>query len=483
MSYVAAAPTEPPSVSADIIAAITARDGTETNAGDETATVPLTIYEENQVTVTPIPTTPSSPGESSYWVQSEAPMPLGIDMTQLVDVPAVSYEWTTYCPDVSETWDYDRSDGIEDGAQFIDFRWLVAESNGSFDATDIATPVWTAPRSYDNDGPGPEDTYGNLDCLLTVTVTFDDGSQSVGEIRPMVYPEEFDPSMPTDANFLYPSTLPIALSGWVGDTTTFYGVFVTDPGDPVNYVNCTMAPSEPSSDYEFNFYSFSFWDFPVPTAAANEPFVMANGSAPHFVIAEVTPNTTFEQFTMRFDYDCNGTQAFDFPDDLDTFVFSSAPDPRPKLTLAMVPPNPSNTVELLPENNGEAMWLGALGNSGAGGELEVVLSHQMVSPRDPLPVTLELCLWEAGDAFCGVEELTEDPIIITMGADDPDTPLQDSVFFARLRVTADPGATISQNASVNRLFLVARDPVTKQIYGATSFDVTTNDIPGGLGSN
>ena len=70
-----------------------------------------------------------------------------------------------------------------------------------------------------------------------------------------------------------------------------------------------------------------------------------------------------------------------------------------------------------------------------------------------------------------------------MNADDPNTAGLDQIFLVRIRVTADPGANIPSNPVNNRLFLAAQDPVTGQYFGVTSSDVTTSDVPGGLGNN
>ena len=169
--------------------------------------------------------------------------------------------------------------------------------------------------------------------------------------------------------------------------------------------------------------------------------------------------------------------------DLNTFILSSAAGPVPQVLLSATTPNPSNTIELLPENGGVATFTGAIGNVGAGGEVDIFVTDELLTPRADLPVTTEICVYELGTPACTNAELTTDPVTITMNADDPNTAGLDQIFLVRIRVTADPGANIPSNPVNNRLFLAAQDPVTGQYFGVTSSDVTTSDVPGGLGNN
>jgi hypothetical protein len=422
---------------------------------------------------------------SAYWVESGGTIGLEAVFDWRVETAIVDYSWSAYCPERSGTYDFVLiEDGVIPGATPLLGPFQIAEGGNSFDDPTSPTPVWTAPPNFDSDGAGGDDSPGNLDCRITLEVTTADGTVSEGVIRPMIWPREFDENAGTPTTFseLFAATLPVAISGVQGTPVTFFAVVAADPTG--NLENCTLAPDTDRTDFSFTFYSYSEYDGLKPTAAPDEPFRITGGGAPHFMIIEMLPNAAFEQFTLEIDYDCGGVKSFPFAfGDLDTFVFSSSAVPVPRITLAAPPPSPSNTAEILPVNNNRLSFFGALGNSGAAGDVEVLLTDELVSPRDDLPVNFRICAFEAGDPACSEGDLTSDPVIITMGADDPDTPLQDSVFFVRIELTVAPGTILNPDPVRNRGFLVARDPVTKQIYGATSFDMTTVDIPGGPGSN
>ncbi|WP_455372758.1 hypothetical protein [Limibacillus halophilus] len=443
-------------------------DNTDTDATNDTASQTLTIYEENEVTVRPIPD-----DGFSYFVPSEQQATFAVEVTALVDTGLVDYSWSVDCPTLDESWSYffiDGSINTDQGPPVnIPGPWNLVSDDGQIEGgTTGPTLTWTAPRNGPGDPEDYLDFFANADCGVTVDVTTGDGLEVTGYTRFTVLPEGFDEAASSGkSGTIVGSTLPVAASVPVGNVI---GAFVSISADQnTDLLGCEItAPADPRYNQDYLLYSQTTGlelvnqrnePFPVPGSVAAGP------SAGQFAYIQFEALETFQSLSLPITISCeNGTLAA-LPVDLLGFTFTSTETPEPGHTFAMFP-SASNTVNL-PANGSNFEWFANTQNYASAGDVEFVLTHQMTSasPRDELPVDIAMCAYRSGEPACQIPAYNpgvSDRVTVSVG-DSPE------VWNFRLRARAT--GCIRRDPLNNRLFLIAREPGTENLYGATSSDV------------